>query len=142
VTGVVGPALAAAAVLVAAAAGGPVTVIDRGIQSRMDQAKQVVVHTEDEWEQLWREHAGARPRPPVDFSQEMVLAVFLGTRPTAGWGVEIASVAREGQTTVARYRETRPAPGTMAAQVVTSPYAIVAVPKTEGPVRFEQVEGS
>ena len=39
-----------------------------------------------------------------------------------------------------RYRERRPAPGMLSAQVLTFPYSIVAVPRLTGPVRFERVD--
>ena len=62
----------------------------------------------------------------------MVVGVFLGSRPTAGFGVEIVSAREEQGALVVRYRETRPAADAIAAQVLTSPYHLVAVPKRGG----------
>jgi hypothetical protein len=60
----------------------------------------------------------------------------MGSRPTGGFSVEIVSVAeRDGGLSIG-YRETAPGPGAVAAQVLTSPYHIVAVPKHTGDVRF------
>src|SRR5262249_24505771 len=63
---------------------GPRT-IEKGEQSNIEDARQVVVRTEAEWERLWHQHAPDRPRPAVDFSKETVLGVFMGSRPNAGF---------------------------------------------------------
>lgn len=133
-------AAGAAALLLLGAASVPMKTIDKGSHSRIDAARRAVVRTPPEWARLWTEHAGERARPAVDFGRETIVAVFLGSRPTAGFGVEIVEVREEEGTTVVRYRETRPGPGTVTAQVVTSPYDIVAVPRRQGEIRFEQVE--
>jgi len=113
--------------------------IDKGFESQIENARQAVVRSPDEWNQLWRQHAGERARPPVDFSREIVVAVFLGTRPTAGYDVEIMSAVERDSALVIGYREARPASGTVTAQVLTSPYHIAAVPK-HLTVRFERLE--
>ena len=80
-------------------------------------------------------------RPAVDFSKEFVVAVFLGSRPTAGFSVEIVGTRDDGAGLVVQYRETRPPAGAIVAQVLTMPYHIVAVPKRAGAgdVKFEKI---
>ena len=43
--------------------------IEKGDQSNVDDAKQVLVRTEAEWTRLWQQHNPDRPRPKVDFSK-------------------------------------------------------------------------
>jgi len=118
----------------------PRTIV-KGDQSNVDDAKQVVVRTEAEWAQLWRQHAGDRPRPPIDFTRESVVAVFMGSRPNAGFSTAIVSATEGGGALMVRYSETKPARGAVAAQVLTSPYHIVAIPKaTAADVKFEKVQ--
>lgn len=116
----------------------PMRTLDRGAESQLDESQQVAVRTAAEWGTLWLRHAGERERPAVDFAREMVVGVFLGSRPTAGFSIEIVRAREDGQTLVVEYRETRARPGAVAAQVLTSPYHIVAVP-TNRDVRFERV---
>jgi hypothetical protein len=59
------------------------------------------------------------------FKSRAVVAVFLGQRPTAGYGVRIDEV-----TDGLRISETRPAPGKMVAQVLSSPFKVVSIPVT------------
>jgi len=111
--------------------------IDKGTQSGIEEARTVVVRTADEWQKLWRAHAAGKPVPAVDFSQEMVVGVFAGQRPTAGYSVEIVGIRDENGGLVVDYRSGSPTRDAITAQVLTAPYDLVAVPKRAGEVRFE-----
>jgi hypothetical protein len=117
----------------------PVRVLDKGDQSNVDEARQVVVRTAAGWTGLWRQHAPDRQRPNVDFARDMVAGVFLGSRPSAGFAIDVVGARDEDGNLVVRYRETRPPAGAVTAQVITSAYCIVALPQRDGEVRFERV---
>jgi protease stability complex PrcB-like protein len=112
--------------------------IARGAHSNVDGPRQAVVRTPAEWTALWRAHDYDTPAPAVDFSREMVVAVFMGSRPTAGYTVEIVSVKEAGGSLVVSYREQSPARDALTAQVLTAPFHIAAVPKFVGDVRFSK----
>jgi hypothetical protein len=112
--------------------------IERGSQSSIDSARQVVVRTPAEWAALWHNHNYDKASPPVDFNREMVIGVFMGSRPTGGYSIQIVSVAERDGKLVVGYRETRPKPGAMTVQILTFPYHLVAVPKYAGEVVFER----
>jgi hypothetical protein len=116
------------------------TTIARNAQSGVDQARQVVVKTGDDWRALWKEHAPMKPLPEVDFTQSLVLAVFMGSQPTGGYMVEIRRVRAEPSGLVVEYAETRPGPADVTAQVITSPCHIVTVPQHAGTITFERVD--
>jgi hypothetical protein len=120
------------------AAQNSIRTIDKGAQSNVDDKLTAAARTEAEWAPLWKKHNYDKPAPPVDFSKEMVVAVFMGSRPTAGFTVEIVSAsARDGKLMVT-YREVLPGPGSISAQVLTAPYHIAAVAKSNLPVVFEK----
>jgi PrcB C-terminal len=114
--------------------------VDKGGQSNIDEAKQVVVRTDAEWTKLWQQHSPDRPRPAVDFAKDMIVGVFMGSRSTAGYNISIVSTFAKDGNVLVRYQESAPRPGTMAAQVLTFPYHLVAIPKASGEVRFEKFE--
>jgi hypothetical protein len=87
---------------------------------------------------LWKEHGVTQPLPVVNFSKEIVAAVFLGSRPTGGFNVEILSTRVEGDALIVEYGERRPGRGDIVSQVLTSPFHIVRLPAHKGPVRFEK----
>jgi hypothetical protein len=101
-----------------------------------------VVRTPAEWSALWSKHggggAGAPALPAVDFSRNMVLAAFLGTRRTAGYAVRISGATEEGKKLAVRVSERKPPPGAVTAQVITAPFHIVAVPKSALPVVWKE----
>jgi hypothetical protein len=118
----------------------PPRTIEKGDQSNVESATQAVVQTDAEWTALWRRHAPDRPVPPVDFSRETVVGVFMGSRPTAGFSIEVLSTLNVKGAFIVRYRETLVPAGAVTAQVLTFPYHLVAVPKvavTES--KFEKV---
>lgn len=115
--------------------------IEKGDQSNVEDARQVLVRSDAELRTLWQQHAPDRPVPNVDFSKEMVVAVFMGSRPNAGFSTAIVSATAAAGALIVRYSETRPKPGAMTAQVLTFPYHIVAIPKAEvRDVKFEKIQ--
>jgi len=73
------------------------------------------------------------PSPPIDFAREGVLAVYMGQRPTAGYGLALhdptVAIAGGVGTVVVRFEE--PAPGAMVAQVLTSPCLLLRLPRED-----------
>lgn len=113
--------------------------VAQGAMSGVEEPRQVVVRSAAEWQALWKEHAPGRAAPAVDFAQSMVVAVFLGSRPTAGFAVEITAVRPEGSRTVVDYVESRPSRDEFTAQVLTSPFHIVRATRAMGEVEFRRV---
>ncbi len=118
----------------------PLRTIDRGTMSQIDDARFVTIRSQPEWSALWRTHAPAKPLPPVDWSSEMVVGVFLGTRPTAGFSVDMVGYRVEGNRVVAGYKEIPPARDTITAQMLTSPFVLAVIPRRDGDVTFEKID--
>ena len=113
--------------------------IEKGDQSNIDDAKQVLVRTEAEWTKLWQQHSPDHPRPRVDFSKEMVVGVFMGSRPNAGFSTTITSATAGNGALIVRYKDTKPGPSSVSAQILTFPYHLVAIPKADvKDVKFEK----
>jgi hypothetical protein len=106
------------------------TTIARGTDSQITEPREAVVRSADEWGALWSAHRSERP-PTVDFSRFMVVGVFLGTRPTSGYTVEIVRVHSQDGVTTVEYREGRPAADSFNLQVLTAPFQLVRIPPTE-----------
>jgi hypothetical protein len=117
----------------------PMRTLERGDQSFIDNERQAVARTAAEWTALWRQHAPDRAAPAVDFTKEMVVGVFLGSRNTAGYGVDIVGTEIRQGAVVVRYRQRAPAADAITAQIITMPYHLVAIAKAAGEVKFERV---
>jgi len=113
------------------------TTIARGDASRITEPRRSIVRSPEEWTALWAAHAGPdAAAPAVDFTSLVVAAAFAGERPTAGHAIEITA-AVEGPGGARLVVEQRaPGPGMMAAQILTSPFHIVSLPRTAGEVTW------
>jgi PrcB C-terminal len=99
--------------------------------------ERLVVRSRAEWEALWaRLQARLDPAPAVDFAREMLLVAALGERPSGGYRVSIPAVAQDGALLRAEVLEIRPGRGCMTTMAVTTPVAVVRVPRSEAPVEF------
>jgi hypothetical protein len=135
--------LVTAIVLVAALQSGPeagMETIVRDNMSNVEDAKQAVARNPAEWAALWRLHAGDQALPKIDFTKRTVVAVFLGSRPSAGYAVEVSGTKPAGKTLIVEWSEHTPKPGTVSAQVITSPSHLVSIPKFAGEITFRKVE--
>ncbi|HET9467906.1 MAG TPA: protease complex subunit PrcB family protein [Vicinamibacterales bacterium] len=115
------------------------TNVAKGDVSGKQETKQVTVRTPAEWQTLWKSHSPTEKMPAVDFAKHMVVGIFLGSKPSTGHEVEIVGVRTEGKDLVVEYVQKQPGRGTMAAQILTEPFHLVAVAKHPGPVRFLHV---
>jgi hypothetical protein len=114
--------------------------VHHGSQSLIEDSREVTVRTASEWQALWKDHAPSARLPRVDFAKNMVVGIFLGTRPTGGYSVEIVSVEATGGETVVTFRETRPGRDAMLTQALTSPVHLVRIPQQKGAVRFARAK--
>jgi len=118
----------------------PFKTLESGTQSDIEQPREAVARTAEEWKALCTAHQGGRPCPRVDIARATVIGVFLGTRPTAGFSVEIARIDRDGDALVVTYREHAPAADQMVAQMITMPFQLVTIDRFAGPIRFARLK--
>jgi hypothetical protein len=113
--------------------------LDKGLTSGVREPTQVVIRTRDDWAALWGRHMQIQPAPqapPVDFSRDMVVALFMGERPTGGHRIEITRVERTDSGLSVRYRSQAPDSGTMVSQALTQPFHLITIARDEAPVVF------
>jgi VWFA-related protein len=108
----------------------------KGPLSAAREPREVVARSAEEWEALWSLLPMKRAAPVVTFDNTMIVAVFLGERPTAGFQPEVIDQRLEGDTLIVEWRERVPDPGNP--PMVTTPFVVVGVPMHRGPVRFEK----
>ena len=65
--------------------------------------------------------------------------MFLGSRPTAGFEAQIGRVVTERGAWVVEYGERKPGHDQVVAQVLTSPYQLVALARHDGPLQFRKL---
>jgi len=146
---VAGLALAASALLAACTAAGPGEPADAEhpfetvlaeAHSGLAEQRREVVRDEAAWVRLWAEiQAGVDPqppRPPVDFTRDMLIAVATGTRPSGGFSIKVRRVATRGETLEVAVLETCPAPGAMVSMGLSQPVEVVRAARLTQPLTF------
>ena len=107
--------------------------------SAIDEPRQVVARTRTDWESLWRANGSNTPAPQVDFSTESVVAIFLGSRPTAGYSAHFIRAGIREKVLTLEWGERRPEADSIRAQVLTSPALFAVIPKFDGEIKFQKV---
>ena len=102
----------------------------------------VVIKDIDTWKTLWAEHVGTAtglPMPEVNFAQDMVLGVFLGTRSNTCFRVTIESVEQlANQQVQVKFREQKGGP--VCGRAETEPTHLIALRTSELPIEFVEQE--
>jgi len=109
----------------------PFKTIAMGVRSGVREPSQIAIRSQTEWQNLWRQHTSTStapaPLPPVDFEKEIIAAVFLGEKPTGGYGVEISSAEVADSSLTVFVKETSPKPGAILTQAINQPFHIVRI---------------
>lgn len=114
----------------------PFEVIDQGGISGIRTGKTLAIRDDATWREIWIQHKRGSTPPAIDFSKQMVIAIFVGERRTGGYSVKIKDITTESGGLRVTYEESRPGRGCMATMAITYPFQIIRLAKFEGPVSF------
>jgi hypothetical protein len=115
----------------------PFVTVASTAQSGVASHEEVVVRGSSELAQLWsRITVDGAPLPSVDFSAVQIVGVFLGSRPNGCYGVAITRITRTPEQMSVTYRESTPAAGAACTPATVTPAHLVAVSRSDLPVRF------
>lgn len=113
-----------------------------GVTSGITTAGLHVLRDQASLDALWRTHMRLQlpmpPAPQIDFEDSMIVAAFVGQKPTGGYSVKIEEIVRIPATAdqpgqlVVRTSESIPDGDAMVTQMLTSPFHMVRVEKADG----------
>lgn len=97
-----------------------------------------------DWRETWvLLHGNQAPTPPcpeVEFADEVLLLVEMGSKSTGGYSIEVVAIRPEGGGLVVEVRETSPEPEAMVTQSFTSPYHVVRMTRIDTEITFRVIE--
>lgn len=118
--------------------------LGKGVYSGISERALIVIRSEEDWDMLWTRHvskiAPKPDMPSIDFSKDMVIAVFTGLKPSGGYKVEIVKMEMDEKTMTVFYRETRPSPQDIVATVMTQPYHLTKIERQNFEIDFEEIK--
>jgi hypothetical protein len=110
-------------------------VVTTGQFSGIESERLEVIRDPDDFSALWLIHANG-VQPDIDFDQNMVVAAFLGERPTGGFTIAITEVEERGDSLLVKVRATFPGDNCIVTQAFSQPHQIITMAQTEKMVVF------
>lgn len=110
--------------------------------SYTDNRSFMVVKSQQAFEDLWYDNGEWETAPEVDFSKDMVIAVFNGRANSTGYNVDVIAVEDYQDEIMVEVALTKPAAegDCQYAAVVTRPYQLVTVEQSTKTVQFRSYE--
>jgi PrcB C-terminal len=107
------------------------TLAEGGQASGVEQAEYALISNADQLLSFWNRAYGAQLTvpsvPDVDFRRETILAAFMGTKPSGGYGLAVERVTLEGNDAYIDLTETQPAADAITTQALTSPWVMLKI---------------
>lgn len=94
-----------------------------------------VITSQERLDELYRE-LNIESVPTVDFSDNNVVALFMGQKSSGGYSISIDNVKIENKTAFVKVKTTKPKAGENVTMALTQPYCIATITKTDK-VTFE-----
>ncbi|HEX8243327.1 MAG TPA: protease complex subunit PrcB family protein [Longimicrobium sp.] len=90
------------------------------------------------WSAVWRGSSPVPALPQIDFGQEMVVVVALGTRNSGGYSILVDSAYQYGDRVEVVVRKESPGSRCFTTAALTQPVDIARIPASTLPVRFRE----
>ncbi len=114
--------------------------VDKGSYSGHQIKKDYAIRNNTSWKGLWELTFGIyipNPEAPeINFSKDMVIAVYRGMQMTGGYGIEIKKILEKQKILEVLVEEHNPKPGFMYTQALTQPYHIIKTKTSKKKVKF------
>ncbi len=125
----------------------PFETIEIGSYGKEKQRKDYTITNQHDWQDLWDKIYSTRsPKPSlpkIDFTQSIIIGVFLGQRNTGGYSIEITKVLETEKNIEVLVEETSPGEGCMVSMALTYPMHIIKIQKVDKEIEFkpEKIKG-
>ena len=117
------------------------TVIKGGVNSGYKEKGYIVINNEQQLKKIWNKIFSIMIPPPsvpyIDFENSTLIGVFMGEKPTGGYGIEITKITEQKNKITVDIKEISPAPDCIVTMVLTSPYKIIKINKTNKKIKFK-----
>jgi hypothetical protein len=104
------------------------------------EAQNYVIKTETEWQSLWEKifsnTSEKLPLPKIDFTRRTIVAVFQGAQPSNGYEISIEEIVETETSLEVVIKAFAPWKRCVLTGIVTKPFDIVEIEKTEKEVLF------
>ena len=114
----------------------PIRILAKGLHSGIKHQEYHDVHNAADlatwWHRAYAGHGYIPKLPDVDFSKDMVIAVFMGEKSHGGYNIAVTNVQSADHNYNVQITVTAPGPGCRTTQAFVQPFEFVAVPDSDG----------
>ena len=107
--------------------------VTNGSQARFQSAEghAAMAENDAEYRALWSNLIGAGEPPAVDFTRDTAVVLIASQKPSGGYVISVRGVSRSDNALVVDAPVTAPPEGAMTIQVLTTPFIVIAVPRSD-----------
>lgn len=114
--------------------------LEQGFNSGVTNSRNLVIKDQTSWTSLWQEHNKSNATMPnVDFSRNIVIALFIGQRSSGCYAIEDVTIWRSVGKIQVTHHERNPGPTIDCAMSLTTPFILIEIPRSEEPVEFQSI---
>lgn len=114
--------------------------VSKGNSSNQEEKADYVIDSNSQWVDLWEKMSfGTTPQPElpsINFNDEIVIAVFQGSKSSTGYSVEITNIRESDDYLEVFVREDEPKQDENAGMKLTEPFHVVKIKKSEKVIQF------
>lgn len=118
----------------------PFTKLASGINANVHAQANYVIDSQEKLNSLWNLLPGAGPMPTIDFEKNIVVALFAGEQPTTGYDLSVSGIEDSASARTVHVVLNKPAPSCLTGQIITQPYLVLEVSKTDLPLAHTDTE--
>jgi hypothetical protein len=101
----------------------------------------IVAGSEENMNNYFTKHENSCPNPSnpnIDFTQNVLVGIFAGLKPTSGYAIKITSIVENKCEILINYYEKGPQPGEEISQTATYPSDFILIPKSSKTILFNR----
>ena len=114
----------------------PFIELAQGVQSNISMRTNYLITSASQLEKLWKIVDTNDKIPNVDFTKNYIVAVFAGNEPTTDYAISVSKIEDTDVRTVT-VTLVKPGNNCLGKDLTTTPYNLVALPKTSLPFTHE-----
>ncbi len=109
-------------------------IIDQGAHSGIKKTQNVVFNSKEEFYNFFKNYKVPKSEININFNKHTVVGIFLGQQTTGSISINIQKIVDQDNKVIIFYTVKA---GAIATMVMTEPYLLIQIPKTNKPIDFQ-----
>lgn len=120
------------------------TVLKEGTNSGHKTAGSKIIHNTEElslaWTILHGNYMENPPIPKIDFNSNQLILILMGEKTSGGYSIGVENIIEINAESIITIGEKKPGKTCMTTSVMTYPYQLIIIPKTNKQIVYKRIE--